>query len=190
MYAMAQWTHPQTRDGRLAVFIVLPTGTIDRDDGIKVELATSDKLQLSFSWSPALLDADSIMRAILSFTEEIRDGQGPFMAQGLRDYTDPLHSQVGEEVVPTCTLQLPFPVKPDFHEDVIKFDGSDTTNIYVLRFQGFEQRFATSKKRFTVRNIKLYDGDKPICTVDNGGCSDTVSSSKVEENKAVSNITS
>ena len=89
MYAMAQWRYPRTRDGRLAVFIVLPTGTIDRDDGIKLELATSNNLQLSFSWPPALLDAYSIMRAILSFTEELRDGQGPLMAQGMCDYTEP-----------------------------------------------------------------------------------------------------
>ena len=64
MYAMAKCRHHRTKDGRLAVFIILPTSTIDQDDGIKVELAASDNLQLSFSWPSALLDADSIMCAI------------------------------------------------------------------------------------------------------------------------------
>ena len=60
------------------------------------------------------------------------------MARKLRDNTYLLHSQAGEEVVSICMIPLPFPVKPDFQEDVINFDGSDATTIYVLRFQAFE----------------------------------------------------
>ena len=67
MYSTAEWRHPRTRDGRLAVFIVLPTRIIDMEDGIKAELVTFDQLQLSFSWSPALLNADGIMNAFFSF---------------------------------------------------------------------------------------------------------------------------
>ena len=89
LYAMSKWRHPKRRDGRLAVFVVLPTGTIDRTDGVKAELVTAEKLQLSFSWPPALLGANGLMQAILSFSEELRDEQGPLMVQGLRDYTDP-----------------------------------------------------------------------------------------------------
>ena len=49
MDAMAQWRHPRTSDGRLAVFIVLATVTIDTEDGIKAKRVTSNQLQLSFS---------------------------------------------------------------------------------------------------------------------------------------------
>ena len=29
LYTLSRWRHPKTRDGRLAVFIVLPTGALD-----------------------------------------------------------------------------------------------------------------------------------------------------------------
>ena len=29
MYTMNRWRHPRTRDGRLAIFLVLPTGAVD-----------------------------------------------------------------------------------------------------------------------------------------------------------------
>ena len=157
MYTMARWRHPRTRDRRLAIFTVLSTGTIDMEDGIKAELVSSEELQLSFSWPPALLDADGIMHALMSFCDEFQDGQGPLLAQGIRDYTDPLQSEIGEEIVSTCRIPLPFPVKPDFDEDIIKFNGSDSTTIYVMRFKAFDQRFATPKKRLVVRNINLED---------------------------------
>ena len=103
------------------LFIVLPTGAIDTDDGIKTELITSELLQLSISWPPALLDAEWIMTALLSFSEDLCDVQGPLLAQGIRSFTDPLHSEVGEDVTSTCTIPLPFPVEADYDEDVIKF---------------------------------------------------------------------
>ena len=77
------------------------------------------------------------------------------MAQSLRDYTDPLHSETCEEVISTCTIPLPVPVDTDFEENIIKFDGIDTTTLYVFRFQAFEQRFATPKKNLTVRKINF-----------------------------------
>ena len=49
MWTMAKWRRPRTRDGRLAVFIVLPTGAIDTDGGIKTEFIASEQLQLSIS---------------------------------------------------------------------------------------------------------------------------------------------
>ncbi len=61
------------------------------------------------------------MRALMSFSEELTDGQGPLLAQGLRDYTDPLQAKEGEDVCSTCSINLPFPVKPDFKEDVFCF---------------------------------------------------------------------
>ena len=58
MYAMAQWRHPRTRDGRSVVLVLLPTRTIYVEDGIKAQLITSDQQQLSVSWPRALLNAD------------------------------------------------------------------------------------------------------------------------------------
>ena len=132
MYAMTKWRHPKTRDGRLTIFSVLQTGTIDQENGVETELLNSEHLQLSFSWPSAFLNADKLMHAMVSFSDDLKDGQGPLLAQGLRDFIYPLHSEVSEEVVSTCTIPLPFPVKLDFTEDVIKFNWADTTTLYFI----------------------------------------------------------
>ena len=52
MYTMIKWRHPRTRDRHLAIFLVLPTGTVGLENGVQVELLNSEQLQLSFSWPP------------------------------------------------------------------------------------------------------------------------------------------
>ena len=94
------------------------------------------------------------MNALLSFSDDLCGVQGPLLAQGISDFTDPLDSEVGEDILSTCTILLPFPVKPDYDEDVIKSNG-DSTTFYVLRFQAFEQRFAITKKEIMAQNIDL-----------------------------------
>ena len=87
---------------------------IDGDDGPKLEIATSESLQMPLSWSPAILDAERIIRAILSFNEEVRHRLGLLMAQGLREYTPYLQSDAGRRVLSNCEGPLPFPIKLDF----------------------------------------------------------------------------
>ena len=179
MYTMTQWKHLQTRDGRLAIFLLLPIGTMYLDDGIKAELLSSDRLHLSFSWPPILLDADKIMHAMMSFCVDLKEGQGLLMAEVLRDFTDPLHSQAGDDVVSACTIPLPFPIKPDFVEDIVKFDGIDTILIYVIQFQAFEQSFVTPKKKLLVRNIHLDNASSAEAEDENVESSRSVLESKI-----------
>ena len=73
------------------MFVVLHTGVIDRHDGLKVELITAEQLQLPFSCPPVLLGSDGIMNAIMLFRDQLKDVQGPLMAQVLGDYHDPVH---------------------------------------------------------------------------------------------------
>lgn len=82
-------------------FSVLPTGIVDRGYGVKAELSYSEELQLSFSWTPALLTA---MNVRISFCDDLKDGQGPFMRQGLREYIDLHYREVSEEVASTFTI--------------------------------------------------------------------------------------
>lgn len=69
-------------------------------------------------------------------------------------------------------------MEPNFAADFIKFGGSDTTRIYALRFQAFEQSFATIKKILTVLTTKIHDEDHTLSTGDNCGESGTISSRK------------
>lgn len=96
--SIAKRRHARTRDGRFANFLVFPTGAIEQEDDIMAESITSEQLQLSFSCLPALLGADGIMQAIISFCTDLNYRQGPIMPQGLCDYTEYATRSVKEKV--------------------------------------------------------------------------------------------
>ena len=143
----------------------------------------ADKLAVTFCWPPVLFEAEKIMRAVCSFCSEINDGQRQLLAQGLRDFTDPLQTQEGQNVYSKCVINLPFPMKPDFSEDVFKFDGEDSTTLYLFRFEAFEQNFTIQKKRFIIRTIK--SETKMPKTEPTVTCSDTVTDNSAPSTSAV-----
>ncbi len=189
LYTLAQWRHPKTRGGRLALFIVLPTGCLDRENGIHAELENAERLTVTFCWPSILLQAEEIMKAVCSFCSDINDGQGPLLAQGLRDFTDPLQTQEGQDIYSKCVINLPFPVKPDFTEDVLKFDSKDSTTLYMLRFEAFEQNFSVPKKRLIIRTIKPGNLMPENSTAHTAGANDnTVSENSAPTTSAVTRM--
>lgn len=83
LYVMGRWRHPKTRDGRLAVAVVLSTGVLECENGVRAEIMDGDRLLLTFTWPRVIMDAEGIMPALLSFSTDLRDGRGPLLAQGL-----------------------------------------------------------------------------------------------------------
>ncbi len=83
LYFMSQRRHPWSRDGSLAVVLVLPTGALDWDGGLWAEVADAQRLVLTFSRPRILLNAEKIMWPVLSFCAELHDGQGPSARAGI-----------------------------------------------------------------------------------------------------------
>lgn len=95
------------------------------------------------------------MRTVCSFCNEIGNGQETLLTQGLRGSTCPLETQEGQVVYSKCIITLALPVKPDFYENALKFDDSDSTTLYMLHFEAIEQNCSVAKKRLTVHNIQM-----------------------------------
>ena len=53
----------------------------DIADGIKAELLTTEQLQISFSLPLPILDADGKMNALMHFSHDLQDRQGPLLDQ-------------------------------------------------------------------------------------------------------------
>jgi len=167
LYIVGKWKHPRTRDGRVSVLIVLPTGVLDRDDGVAAEVL-DDTVTVTFTWPRVLVDANKLMGAILSFCKDMDIGQGTLLAQGLMDYTEPLQSREDDDIKSTCRIKLPFNVKPDFEQDILRFPGDNTTMLYLLRFSAPERKFALPTQRLAIRDIQKID-PKPASSVPEEG---------------------
>ena len=88
-----------------------------------------------------------------------------------------------------CRIPLPFAVKPDFDEDEINFSGSETTNIYVIRFKAYEQRFAAPKKKLIVRNINS-EHEKKSSAAQGSTPEPSISESKSDTRSLISAVSS
>ena len=108
------------------------------------------------------------MQAVCLFRTELYERQGPLLAQGLLDFTDPLRSKEEQDVYLKCMITLPYSVKPDFSEDAPKFDSNDSSTLYILRFRAFGQKFSMAKKRSTIRtfteNTDSIEANTASCT--------------------------
>lgn len=43
LYVMSTWRHPRKHNGRLNVLVLLPTGILDRDDGIRAVVIDAER---------------------------------------------------------------------------------------------------------------------------------------------------
>lgn len=93
------------------------------------------------------------MRALSLFSTELRDCLGALLAQVIRVLTDPFQSKEEEDVFSTCTIHLPFSVKPDFQEDFCNLMVSSLLLYIFCDFYAFERNFSMLKKHLVVRKI-------------------------------------
>ena len=82
MFATAGWRHPKTRDGRLTIFIVFPTGALDQENGIQAELETAERLVITFSWPPYFLMLKKSCQQFARFAQNLMMGRDPSLPRG------------------------------------------------------------------------------------------------------------
>jgi len=173
---------------RVSVLIVLPTGALDRPDGVSAEVVDNNCVNVTFIWPKVIANAGKLMDAILSFCPEMGAGRGTLLAQGLSDFCEPLQNQEGDDIRSTCRITLPFPVKPDFQQDVMRFDDNSTA-LYLLRFSAFDRKFAIPKQQFTIWSIQNAGTDLTGRTVGTAEHAGEKSTSDTNNSKCLSSVT-
>ena len=162
---------------------MLPKSALDCENSVLAELEDADKLAVTFCCPSVLFVAEKIIRDVWWFCSEIDGGQGPLLAQRLTDFSDPLQTGEGQNIYSKCVIKSTFPKKPDFSKDVLKFDGEDSTTLYMHRFKAFGQNFTVHKERFIVRTIKSdaeMPGKTPTVT-----CSDIINTNSAPSTNPV-----
>ena len=68
------------------------------------------------------------------------------------EFIEQFQEKQGDDIVSTCKIDLPFPVKQDFNEDIISF-ANNTTSLYLLRFCAPDRNFTPRGTRLRVHTI-------------------------------------
>ncbi len=78
------------------------------------------------------------------------------------DFLEDYQLRHDDDITSTCTIKLPFELKPDFAEDVLSFENSDV-RLYFIRLSAPERNFVSKSSRFCVHTIPS-GGDGPLST--------------------------
>ena len=160
LYVLAKWKHPVSRDGRIALIFLLPTGILETENGVRASVVNGSSVRLTFTWPKVLLDSTKLMCGILSFCTDMTSSDGTLLSQGIMDYVESFQSKHGEDIHSNCDIPLPFEVKPDFTEDVLSFENTDV-RLYQLRLSAPERKFVVQASRFKVHTIRNLEPTQP-----------------------------
>ncbi len=95
-----------------------------------------------------------------TFCTDLDLGNATLLAQELMKYVEQFQTKQGDAIVSSCTIELPFAVKPDFNEDIITFANSSNT-LYLLRFCAPDRHFTSKSSRLRVHTIQNHENDCP-----------------------------
>lgn len=152
IYLLSTWRDPRSRDGRISLIMVLPTGALDVDDAVHAEVITSKQVKVSISWPAPITDVQKLVAGVLAVEPSLDISHGTLMAQGFHDFLAQYREKELDSISSTCLIDLPFPVKPDFDEQVLMFEDSGI-QLYFLQFRAPEKNYATPTKRLRVNRI-------------------------------------
>ena len=79
-------------------------------------------------------------------------GNATLLGQVIMDFIEHFQEKQGYDTVSTCKIDLPFPVKHDFNEDIVSF-ANNTTSLYLLRFCAPDRNFMPRGTRLRVHTI-------------------------------------
>ena len=80
------WRHPRTRDRRVALVILLPSGILESEYGVSSVLEGEASVVMTFRWPNMLLKPLMLVDSILSFCLDIDKTEDTLLAQGMMDY--------------------------------------------------------------------------------------------------------
>jgi len=149
---LSTWRDPRSRDGRISIIIVLPTEALDVEDTLRTEVLTPTQVQVSISWPVGVPDVQKLVAGVLAVEQTLDVSHGTLMGQGFHDYLAQYRSKELDLISSTCVIDLPFSVKPDFDEQVLVFDDSET-QLYFLQLRAPEKNYASPAKRLRVNKI-------------------------------------
>ncbi len=86
------------------------------------------------------------------FFDDLGVGNATMLAQGLMEFVEQFQEKQGNNIISSCRIDLPFPVKSDFDEDVITFANNSTT-LYLLRFCASNRNFTPKSTRLRVHKV-------------------------------------
>ena len=150
---------PCHSDGRVARIILIATVLLEQEACVHPSVVKGQTVYITFTWPKVILDSKKLMGAIRSFGQDMDFSHGTLIANDLMDFLESFQPRKDDEISSTCDISLPFPVKPDFMEDVLSFENSDA-RLYLIRMSALGRNLVTEPRGFRVLAIRTTEGPK------------------------------
>lgn len=136
---LSTWRDQLKRDGRILIIIVLPTGILEIEDGVATKVIAEKQVRLTLRWPIPATSVQKLVSGVLAVETNLNISDGTVMEQEFDDFLSKLRLKEADPISSTWDIPLLFAVKPDFDEQVIMFEDSET-QLYLLQFRPPEKK--------------------------------------------------
>ena len=84
LYILSKRRDPRTRNGRVALLVLLPSSVLDEEDGVKAEIEGGTAVNLIFKWPAVMLDYMKPTRSLLTFCNDMNVAHGTLLSASAR----------------------------------------------------------------------------------------------------------
>lgn len=162
-FVLSEWKHQRTKDNRVSVAILLPTGVGEQEGDVRVSVEDGLFLRVDVVWPPALTNVPMLMEMWLQGDGVPKIEDYHPQVQGFYDYLQQFQANQRDKVESFARLPLPFVVKPDFERHVLGWEGSSQIILFVT-LSAPDRNFNPDDKKLVVKILKRSTGGAVAAT--------------------------
>ena len=141
LYLLSRYKDTDSRDDRIALAVLLPSGVHEHPDGIQVEIENGSVVRVVVPWPVVLTDTHRLLKNFLEGAGVARIDRTDPMVGGFNDALRALHPERNAKREAVARIHLPFSVKPDASRWLCSYEGSGT-KVLIIKMEGPTSRFA------------------------------------------------
>ena len=170
IHLLYTWKDPLSKDDRVSVAILLPTGVSEKPGDLQIALENETVLKITVMWPSATTSVPQLMQKWLSCDIGTAMKEYYPQVQGFFDLLENFQAREGDSVYSTTQIPLLFIVKTDFEPVLLGWEGTNQIVLFVTlsvfdRNCKMENNLLVQMSR-ALQNLKAVDVQN-VCTISN-----------------------
>ena len=131
IYTVSVWKDPTSKDQRVSMAILLPTGIGENPGDLKLFVEDDEIFKITIRWPSAMVSVPQLMQRWLSSQEEPEMKDYHPQVQGFYSFLENFQSKEGDPIYSTARIGLPFSMNPDFERILLGSEGTKQIVLFV-----------------------------------------------------------
>lgn len=132
LYMLSVWKEPSTKDERISVAILLPSGISENIDDITVRIVKGQELELTIPWPSSFMNLKQLMQVWLEGDGVTRIEDYHPHCEGFAAYRMKFQKQETDLIHSKAIIHLPFEVISEFEQHLLGWEGNSQEVLFLI----------------------------------------------------------